>query len=252
MTAFPSYSTGTVAVAASGTVVTGAGTVWSGVNARPGDEIVIAGNTVTVVDVTDTTHLVIDPWPYAAVAAGATYKVYQKSPFRFAGGQVMADVSTMVGALNTSGFFFFVPPTATVPDPSYGNDGQYAFKPSTGAYWLKTGGLWVSSGPPGAAYGGTSTTSLLIGLGTAAFTTQAGLAYNGARVRATSNANHANWMEGVCSYSGTTLTLTVDAVGGSGTFADWAFAVTGQPGNMSGSNNLSEVVNAGTARTNLG
>src|ERR1700682_1060863 len=148
MTAFPSYSNGTVSVPTNGTVVTGAGTIWSGVNTRPGDEIVIAGNTVTVVDVTDTTHLVIDPWPYTAVAAGATYKVYQKSPLRFAGGQAMADVSTLVGAINTSGFFFFVPVGASAPDPSYGNDGQYAYQPSTGNYWLKSAGVWVASGSP--------------------------------------------------------------------------------------------------------
>src|ERR1700730_10453330 len=101
MTAFPSYSTGTVAVTAGGTIVTGVGTIWSGINVRPGDEILIAGNAVIVSDVTDPTHLVIDPWPYAAVTAGTVYKVYQQSPFRFAGGQAMADVSTLVAAINT-------------------------------------------------------------------------------------------------------------------------------------------------------
>src|ERR1700682_2760199 len=192
MTAFPSYSNGTVSVPTNGTVVTGAGTIWSGVNTRPGDEIVIAGNTVTVVDVTDTTHLVIDPWPYTAVAAGAAYKIYQKSPFRFAGGQTMADVSTLVAALNTSGFFFFVPVCAFAPDPSYGNDGQYAVQPSSNAWWLKTGGAWVSSSAPVKGYGGTSATSFLIGTGSKAFTTQAGLAYAiGGYVRASSAANGA-------------------------------------------------------------
>lgn len=227
MTAFPSYSTGTVAIGTSAIVIVGTGTSWSGVNVRPGDDIVVAGHIVNVVDVTDTTHLVIDAWPYTAVTAGAAYKVYQNSPLRFLGGQAMVDVSNLVGALNTSGFFFFVPVGATVPDPSYGNDGQYAYQPSTGNYWLKTGGVWVAASSPVSGYGGTSATSTLIAIGSNAFTTQAGLAYNGARVRATSQANHANYLEGLATYSGTTLTIVADLIGGSGTFTDWYFAIAG-------------------------
>lgn len=88
-----------------------------------------------------------------------------------------------------------------------------------------------TNGTNGAGYGGTSTTSLAIGTGSKAFTTQAGLAYqNGARVRASSAANTANWMEGVATYSGTTLTIDVDKANGSGTLADWNFNVVGQPG----------------------
>jgi hypothetical protein len=256
MTAFPSYSTGTVAVTAGATTIIGSSTIWSGINVRPGDEIVIAGNTVNVVDVTDTTHLVIDPWPYTTVAAGAAYKVYQKSPLRFAGGQVMVDVSTMVGALNTQGFIFFVKPTDTAPDPSYGNDGQYAYKPTSNAWWTKTGGAWVSSSAPAMGYGGTSVTSFLIGTGSKAFTTLAGLAYVvGSRVRVASNANPVNYMEGlVTGYAGTTLTVNVTRVGGSGTFADWNLSLAGDPGagDLLSTNNLAELTNFATARSNLG
>ena len=56
MSAFPSYATGTVSVANGATVIVGAGTIWSGVNVRPGDDIVIAGHTVIVEDVTDATR----------------------------------------------------------------------------------------------------------------------------------------------------------------------------------------------------
>lgn len=68
-----------------------------------------------------------------------------------------------------------------------------------------------------------SSSSLAIGTGSKAFTVSAGLAYQvGVRARATSAANSANYMEGnVASYSATTLTITVDTVGGSGTLADW-------------------------------
>lgn len=70
---------------------------------------------------------------------------------------------------------------------------------------------------------GTSATSFLIGTGSKAFTTQAGLDFIvGRRVRAWSLASSANWMSGlITAYSGTTLTVLVDAVGGSGTLTDW-------------------------------
>jgi hypothetical protein len=251
--AISTYSTGTVAIAANATSVVGTGSNWTGQNAMPGDFLVVAGNTVMIQDVTDALHLVIDAWPYTAVTAGTAYSIKKSSPLRFAGGQTMVAVDQMVTALNTSGFFFFVGPTEAEPDPSFGNDGQFAFQPSTGKYWVKTSGVWVSSGPPGVGYGGTSTTSLAIATGSKAFTTQSGLGYDGARVRVTSAANHSNWMEGNATYSGTTLTVVVDKVNGSGTHADWSFAIAGVPGagDLVSTNNLSDIANAATARGNL-
>src|SRR3569833_17322 len=316
MSAFPSYATGTVSVAAGGTVIVGAGTIWSDVNARAGDDIVIAGHTVIVEDVTVPTHLVIDAWPYADVPPGSAYKIVQRSPLRYAGGQAMADVSALVAALNTDGFYVFVASTLSAPDPYYGNENQFAFQASTGKLWRKTSGLWVFqgiykgfnirgaydnaatyalgdvvasagasyvrsnptsasghappgptfwhllaakgdiglTGPQGAGYGGTSPTSLAIGSGAKAFTTQVGLAYQAcARVRATSTADATKWMEGVATYAGTTLTITVDKVNGSGTFASWNFNIVGQPGtgDLTAANNLSDVASADTAITNL-
>jgi hypothetical protein len=97
------------------------------------------------------------------------------------------------------------------------------------AKWVFVGDLTAGPpGPAGAAYGGTSATSFLIGAGSKAFTTQAGLAYViGGYVRASSAANGANYMEGyVTAYAGTTLTLNVTAIGGGGTFADWGFSIS--------------------------
>jgi hypothetical protein len=143
-----SYSTGTVAVANGAPVVVGTGTIWSGVNARAGDDIVIAGHTVIVEDVTDTGHLAIDHWPYPDVPAGTAYKIVQRSPLRFAGGQAMADVSSLVAILNNMGTIYAVEGAA--PDPSIGEDGQYALKTNTGIWklWLKVGGAWVDQGSP--------------------------------------------------------------------------------------------------------
>lgn len=69
----------------------------------------------------------------------------------------------------------------------------------------------------------TSTTSLLIEVASKAFTVAPSLGYVvGMRVRATSAANAANFMEGtVTSYASTTLTVAVDTIGTVATLADW-------------------------------
>lgn len=70
----------------------------------------------------------------------------------------------------------------------------------------------------------TSTTSLAIGTGSKVFTVaSSGLDLTvGQRIKATSDADPTNYMLGtITSYSGTTLTVNVTTVGGSGTLADW-------------------------------
>lgn len=126
-------------------------------------------------------------------------------------------------------------------------------------YWelLAAKGDPGSTGATGAGYGGTSATSRTIGTGSQAFATQAGLAYqNGARVRATSNSDTTKWMEGVATYSGTALTIAVDNINGSGTFADWNFNIAGQVGTAVGAllaaNNLADVADIAAAFRNLG
>lgn len=86
-----------------------------------------------------------------------------------------------------------------------------------------------------AGYYATSATSLTIGTGSKTFTTQAGLAYVvGARVRITSTGTPTAWMEGtIASYSGTSMTVTVDRVSGSGAHTDWALSVAGEVGGSS-------------------
>lgn len=88
------------------------------------------------------------------------------------------------------------------------------------------------AGPPGPGYQATSTDSVSIGTGSKSFTVQAGLAYSaGARARAASSASPTNWMEGaVTSYSGTTLTLNVDATNGSGSYSSWNINLSGAQG----------------------
>ena len=81
-------------------------------------------------------------------------------------------------------------------------------------------------------YKGTSTTSLAIGTGSKAFTTQADKFFDvGVFVLATSDADETNYMWGqVTAYSGTSLTVNVIVISGSGTHADWTITVSGARG----------------------
>ena len=87
-------------------------------------------------------------------------------------------------------------------------------------------------GPPGPGYAATSPTMLAVAARTQTFITQSGLAYSaGARCRASSNANTSVYMEGLVSgYSGTSLTIAVDLINGSGSFNDWNLNLTGPAG----------------------
>lgn len=141
----PTYSTGTVSVAVGGTVVTGVGGLWSGVNVKQGDFISINGlDAVLITEVTDATHLKIPPWTGAAQSA-KPYVIYQNYVGRVVGVAAAEDVGDMLEKLHTDGLPFIVGPDEAVPDPSYGDEGQFAFKPTTGEWWTKTGGAWVPS-----------------------------------------------------------------------------------------------------------
>lgn len=88
------------------------------------------------------------------------------------------------------------------------------------------------AGQRGAGYAASSTTSLSPATGSRTFTTQAQLAYAaGLRVRIVSASNTDDWMEGiVSSYTGTTLTVTVDAAHGTDVKADWNIGIAGIQG----------------------
>jgi len=90
--------------------------------------------------------------------------------------------------------------------------------------------IWVdradsATAPTYAANAIASSTSLAIGTGSKVFTVATGGAWvDGTRVRAISGTGSgANWMEGVISYNSGTgaLTMTVDTIGGSSTYANW-------------------------------
>lgn len=79
-----------------------------------------------------------------------------------------------------------------------------------------------------------STTSLAIATGSKTFSTQANKDIGvGSFVLAYSAADPANYMFGqVTAYSGTTLTVLVSLIGGSGTKTDWIIRASGAPGSI--------------------
>jgi hypothetical protein len=143
MTAFPTYSTGTVSVAANATAIVGVGMDWT-TKAVPGDTIQVTGFApVKTIDVTDATHLAIAAWPFGTVAAGTTYTLFLDSPSRSGVTRTMQNVDTLIAAINSNGFYVAVPPTAAAPDPSLGEENQYAIQAGTGKIWQRIGGAWV-------------------------------------------------------------------------------------------------------------
>ncbi|MES2030828.1 MAG: collagen-like protein [Pseudomonadota bacterium] len=147
------YTTGAVSVAANGTVVTGSGTFFS--NLRQYDFISINKlPIVPVITVTDDTHLVIPIWQGGAQTS-VSYVAYKMSPLRFVGSDSAVEMSKTFTYLNDKGVFYAV--TGAVPDPSIGNDGDYALKTNTGAWmlWLRVSGAWVAQATPvGTTYKG--------------------------------------------------------------------------------------------------
>ena len=89
------------------------------------------------------------------------------------------------------------------------------------------------TGPTGLGYAGlTSSTSVVVGTGSKSFTTNLASTTTafavGSRIRVSSSASPSNWMDGIItSFSSTTLVVSVDNTGGSGTFASWSISLVG-------------------------
>jgi hypothetical protein len=136
------------------TLVFAGGANLSGTNARQGDTIYInnAFPGIELSEITDATHAEIPlEWAGGAMAA-VPYTILQNFPGRVVGVAAAEDVSTLVAALNKEGFIWFVGPDETDPDPSRGDEGQYAEQPSSGKRWVKDGGLWVYLGQTDAIF----------------------------------------------------------------------------------------------------
>lgn len=139
------YRTGTASVAADGAAVTFSSAQMLQAAVK-GDHLSINRlPSVEVVSVDGQTQLGIEPWAGATLSA-VPYVLFQDSIFRATRGQVAADVSKLNASLNRSGYYYFVGDDQAEPDPSDGDEGQYAQQESTGKRWLKQNGVWVYLG----------------------------------------------------------------------------------------------------------
>jgi hypothetical protein len=141
------YNTGTISVSADGTVVTGAGTLWSSV-AEQGDWLFANGNIGIIASVDDDIQLTLyDPWTGGALVA-ASYRVVKMSWLRYDPALTQAKLRDLVAALDTPTIIYGVDGAA--PDTGIGSDGQYALKSNSGAWklWKKIAGTWVQQATP--------------------------------------------------------------------------------------------------------
>jgi len=143
--ALPSYATGTATVVAGGTNVALLDATTAFNNVFAGDTFCIGTASAKVIEIVDDENFTITPWP-GSDETGSSYVVYQDSKLRFTDVEIAIDLKKQVQALNTEGFYVFVPSSATEPDPSLGDDGQYAFQAATGKLWAKDSGAWVFLG----------------------------------------------------------------------------------------------------------
>jgi len=228
------YRTGTVTATNGSETVTGALTAWLA-NAKVGDLWVpdTDGRGYEITAVSGNTSIEIFPAYAGTTGAGKAYGIARISPNWNSVSEISVSLAELVAAQTN------ILAGSGVPADSLGNDGDVYFRQDVAEYYVKGSGTWslVTSligpeGPAGPSFQGTSTTSLTIGTGSKTFTTQTSRGYTvGQRLRAASTASASNYMEGiVASYSSTTLVLTVDRVGGSGTIASWTINIAGDVG----------------------
>lgn len=109
----------------------------------------------------------------------------------------------------------------------------------------------TAAGVQAARLSGTSASSVAVGTGSKTFTTQADKFFDVGSfvVVRSAAAPTTNWMYGqVSAYSGTSLTVDVQATGGAGTFTDWLISLSGARG-ITGSTGPSGTVDIGTTTT---
>jgi hypothetical protein len=141
---YPTYGTGTVnAVATGATVINFSGAPQLLTNAAEADGLSISGfGEITILAINSDTQIACRPWPFGAVPAGAAYAIIQDGASRSSRTALANGVTRLVSALNTNGFYIFVPASLSAPDPSLGDEGQFARQPSTRKEWQRIGGVW--------------------------------------------------------------------------------------------------------------
>lgn len=149
MTLGGTYSTGTVSATNGSALVTSAGALWNDV--VEGDWIQI-GVAVAVIDSvnTDYDEITLKGEWLGDTAENADYRILKMSWQRFDPALTQAKLRQFIASIEAAGLFLFV--SGDVPDPSLGEDGQFALKTNEPnapwLLWLKVDGIWVAQGSP--------------------------------------------------------------------------------------------------------
>lgn len=143
------YNTGTASVTNASTSVPGVGVLWADV--IEGDELWV-GTAIGVIDSVNGTFDTItlkDGWAGSTVAS-APYRILKRSWLRYDPSLTQERLRTFIMNIEAAGLFLFVDGAA--PDPSFGEDGQYAIKMNDPTLpwtvWAKQSGVWTSYGSP--------------------------------------------------------------------------------------------------------
>lgn len=230
------YRAGTIAVTSGSTAVVGTTTAWLN-QVKQGDLIVFANGTFgeISVDPVDNTALTLQTPYVGTTGSGQSYAIARFSD----GWRPTAELALRVASFLSSAVQIYS--GNGVPSAGLGGDGSVYFRQDVPQYYSKSGGAWGSpisllgpQGPAGAGFSIASTTSNAIGTGSKAFTiASGGLSYLGARMRAAVTASPTNFVEGiVTAATATSVTITSDAIGGTGTHAAWSLVVAGDKGSQ--------------------
>lgn len=251
------YRTGTVNVTNGSASVTGVTTAWLS-QVKQGDEFLGPdGKFYEVsVDPVSNTALTLETNYTGTTVTGQAYAILRTST----AWSVVADLSLKISNFLQS--VVSVLGGTGAPSSGLGADGSRYFRSDVPEYYTKASGAWSSpislvgpQGPVGPGFSTTSTTNNTIGTGSKTFTVPgSGTSYLGSRMRSAITASPTNYLEGVVTAAtSTSVTITSDLVGGSGTSAAWSLVVTGNKGDIgpagpgsTGTSTTSLVIGTGT------
>jgi len=190
----------------------------------------IAGNVVTVAGVASQINTLAAISPAVSVAASVSMQIgvvadIQAAITAVAG--ITGPIGTVAGAIVSVGT---VAANMTAVTDAATNMSAIIAAPAQAAAAAASA---ATAANQASALRGTSASTLAIGTGSKAFTTQASKKWEGGDwVVAVSDANPTvDWMHGqVTAYSGSALTINVGAKGGTGTHSDWTIRISGPQG----------------------
>src|SRR5262245_31591517 len=143
------YNAGTVTVSTGGVIVVGVGTLWTVNKIEIGDWLFIGGQVGGIAEVTDDTHLSLEtPW-VGTLPSAATYFIAKMSWLRYDPALTQKKLRELLDELEAQGTFVFT--DVAPPDPTLGEDGQWALQTNVTPWrmWYHTGGVWVEQASPG-------------------------------------------------------------------------------------------------------